>query len=105
MAATGALSMVCIEVQIGPTLTMIWAIMLTAGGVLGAWSTLTKWWVSERAAILLAGHGAAIYGVTVFYNHIVSDGNRISQLMFIVFAIIALGVRFWDIRRLNRKPG
>ena len=93
-----------VEWQIGELLTAIWSGMLTIGGGLGAWATLTRYWVIERMAILLCGHGAAIYGATIFVNHFVEHGNRITQLGFVVAFILALAVRHWDIRYWNRDP-
>lgn len=90
--------------SIGPALTMIWACLLITGGGVGAWSTLTRWWVVERAAIWLAGAGSLIYVAVVVYNHFSTDGNRLPQASFVIAFIVALGIRMWDIRRLNRRP-
>ncbi|MEF3323160.1 hypothetical protein PV375_05640 [Gulosibacter sp. GYB002] len=93
-----------VEWQLGHALTLTWGLMLTAGGGLGAWSTLTRFWVVERMAILLCGHGAAIYGATIVANQIIEDGNRMTQFGFVVAFILALAVRHWDIRYWNRDP-
>lgn len=89
---------------IGPQLALAWSLLLAVGGALGAWSTLTRWWVIERIAIIFAGTGATIYGATVLANHFLEQGNRLPQLMFICAFIMALSIRHWDIRRFNQAP-
>ena len=93
-----------VEDAIGPLLAYLWGGMVAAGGVIGAWATLTRWWVVERVAILLCWHGAAIYLALTLYNHMTSEGNRLPQSAFIAFALVAFAIRFYDIRRFNRRP-
>jgi len=93
-----------VEDAIGPALAYLWGGMVTVGGALGAWSTLTRWWVIERVALLLCWHGAAIYFVLTLHNHFAQAGNRIPQTAFIGFALVAFAIRFYDIRRFNRRP-
>lgn len=93
-----------VEDTIGPVLTYLWGSMVAVGGLLGAWSTLTRWWVIERVAVLLVGHGAAIYLALTLYNHLTTPGNRLPQASFICFALVAFAIRYYDIRRLNKRP-
>lgn len=93
-----------VEDAIGPALAYLWGGMVAAGGSLGAWATLTRWWVIERVAILLCWHGAAIYLALTVYNHMTQLGNRVPQSAFIAFALVAFAIRFYDIRRFNKRP-
>ena len=95
---------VSVEQAVGPFLAYLWGGMVTVGGAVGAWSTLTRWWVAERAAILLCWHGALIYLALTIYNHAAGGGNRLPQAAFIAFALVAFAIRFYDIRRFNKRP-
>lgn len=90
---------------VGETLTYIWGAFLAVGAAVGACTVLTKYWFLERFAIWLTGAGIAVYGILVTTMHVIENGNRLPQLMFIVAGLIFLVVRYIRIKGPSIQPG
>ncbi len=93
-----------IAAEIGPWLTLVWAISLTVGGLVGAASVLQGWNYVERIGVAALLTGTAIYGVVVLTLHFSSGGQRLTQAGFVAFALSMLIWRLWEIRRYLIEP-
>lgn len=90
---------------IGGALTFTWGGFLALGATGGALTVLTRYWWLERASIWLAGTGITVYAILVGSLHLIQDGNRIPQLMFVLTGLIALIIRYRRIRGSVIQPG
>lgn len=90
--------------QMGPVLTVVWAVLLLVGGILGLTGCLPGWYWVERVGIILAGTGALMYLAVVLALHYAEPGSRLVQAGFIVFAVAYLGVRWLRIRGPQIDP-
>ena len=95
---------VSIAHEIGPLLTAIWGSLLLGGGVLGLIGCLPGWWWVERAGVLAAGTGAAIYLVVILSLHASTPGSRLVQAGFVALTLVGLAVRWLRIRGAQLDP-
>jgi len=90
---------------LGSALTYVWATFLVLSGVIGALTTLQGVWWLERAAVLLAVGGAAIYAtVVVTLQAQGAEGNRLPQSGFILVTIIFFATRWLRIHKYSYDP-
>ena len=85
-------------------LTAIWGSLLLGGGVLGLIGCLPGWWWVERAGVLAAGTGAAIYLVVILSLHASTPGSRLVQAGFVALTLVWLAVRWLRIRGAQLDP-
>ena len=79
--------------QMGPTLTVVWAILLIVGGALGLVGCLPGWFWIERVGLILTGTGASMYLAVVLLLHYAEPGSRLVQAGFVTLALASLVVR------------
>lgn len=91
--------------ELGTWGTAVLAATLTAGGVIGSLFVLRRKWFWERIAIWLAGAGVAICFVNTVSLHLSSEGNRLFQACFLLWALISLIDRHIEIVRCEVEPG
>jgi len=93
-----------IEGELGTVLTLIWALFLTFGGVVGAGTVLQGWNYLERLGVGALIVGAVMYGGIVLSLHFIQDGQRLTQWGFVTFCAVILIWRLWDIRGYAIAP-
>ncbi len=75
--------------EVGSVLSLVWGIVLTVGGALGALGCAIRFWWLERAGAFLTIAGLLIYLSTIVHLHVVEEGNRLVQA-FTVFGFMLL---------------
>ena len=90
--------------QMGPTLTIVWAILLMVGGALGLVGCLPGWFWIERVGLILAGTGASMYLAVVLLLHYAEPGSRLVQAGFVILSLDFLVVRWLRIRGPQIDP-
>ena len=90
--------------QMGPTLTVVWAILLIVGGALGLVGCLPGWFWIERVGLILAGTGATMYLAVVLLLHYAEPGSRLVQAGFVLLGIGFLVVRWLQVRGPQIDP-
>ena len=90
--------------QMGPTLTVVWAILLIVGGALGLVGCLPGWFWIERVGLILAGTGATMYLAVVLMLHYAEPGSRLVQAGFVLLGIGSLVVRWLRVRGPQIDP-
>lgn len=93
-----------IEGEIGPVLTMLWALFVVIGGIGGALSVLPGWWWAERLSIVLIWVGSAIYIIVVLNPHMAIEGTDPAQLGWITLGSCLFFVRWLLIRKYTFEP-
>ena len=88
-----------IEGTVGDAAMMLLAAGLTAGGTLGAITSVPGWNWLERGAVLLCGASLGIYAAIVIIMGVLAEtGNRDLQTAVVTFSavmIITRGVYIW----------
>lgn len=79
-------------------MTALMAIIMIVGGTLGLAGCLSGWWWIERMGIIAAGTSTAIYAYTLLALHFGSDGSRLTQLGFVLWAAGSLAARWFRIQ-------
>lgn len=89
-----------IEAAAGDVLMSLIALLITAGGALGAVTVANgRYWV-ERYAVGLAGLGLLGYWLMVAYLAVTASGNRFMQLLALTLALLFVLMRLhWVLRR------
>ena len=89
-----------IENAAGNTLMSLIALLITAGGILGAITVANgRYWI-ERYAVGLAGLGMLGYWLMVAYLAVAATGNRFMQLLALTLALAFVLMRLhWVLRR------
>ena len=83
-----------IEGTVGDAAMMLLAAGLTAGGTLGAITSVPGWNWIERGAVLLCGASLGIYAVIVIIMGILAEtGNRDLQTAVVLFSAIMITTR------------
>lgn len=90
--------------QMGPALTIVWAILLMVGGSLGLVGCLPGWFWVERVGIILASSGAAMYLAVVVMLHYAEPGSRLVQAGFVTLALASLVGRWLRVRGPQIDP-
>ena len=90
--------------QMGPTLTVVWAILLMVGGLAGLVGCLPGWFWIERVGLILAGTGASMYLAVVLLLHYAEPGSRLVQAGFVILSLDFLVVRWLRIRGPQIDP-
>ena len=93
-----------IESELGPALTVTWALLMLVGGVVGLGTILTRWWWVERLGIATIILGLTVYGSVVLTLHFVTPGSRATQLGVIVLAGLLFMLRLAAIREWSYAP-
>lgn len=89
-----------IENAAGNTLMSLIAMLITAGGILGAITVAVgRYWV-ERYAVSMAAIGIFGYWLMVAYLAVAATGNRFMQLLALTLALAFVLMRLhWVLRR------
>lgn len=108
LAAVGAYAVksppTSISGEIGERAMVALAMLLTAGGVIGAVAVLPgKYWL-ERFAVAATAAAGVIYVVIVLALHQMSEGNRLLQAGIIACFLIHQGVRWYRIKDRPFRP-
>ena len=90
--------------QMGPTLTIVWAILLMVGGALGLVGCLPGCFWIERVGLILSGTGASMYLAVVLLLHYAEPGSRLVQAGFVILSLDFLVVRWLHIRGPQIDP-
>ena len=90
--------------QMGPTLTIVWAILLIVGGLAGLVGCLPGWFWIERVGLILTGTGASMYLAVVLMLHYAEPGSRLVQAGFVILSLDFLVVRWLCIRGPQIDP-
>lgn len=90
--------------QMGPTLTVVWAILLMVGGLAGLVGCLPGWFWIERVGLILTGTGASMYLAVVLLLHYAEPGSRLVQAGFVILTLDFLVVRWLRIRGPQIDP-
>ena len=89
-----------IEGEVGDAAMLLLAVMLAAGGLLGAITSTPGWQWLERGAVLLCGASLSIYSVIVMVMGWGPEGgNRDLQQSVILFAVlmtVCRGMHIWN---------
>lgn len=85
-------------------MTTVMAIGMIMGGTLGLVGCLSGWWWIERMGIIAAGTATAIYAYTLLALHFGSDGSRLTQLGFVLWAAGSLAARWFRIQGAQIDP-
>ena len=93
-----------ISSELGPLMSLIWGCLLALGGVLGTLGIVSRFWWLERAGIWSAIAGMSIYLATVTHLQFAEGGSRLTQMGFILLAIIFLLTRLLRIWGLHSDP-
>lgn len=80
--------------ELGPALSVAWAVLFIAGGLLGMVTVLPGWWQWERWGIYFCAAGIGIYGYVIVHLHFTSEGSRLTQLGILAFGLALFAVRF-----------
>jgi hypothetical protein len=78
--------------ELGPVLTIAWALLFIVGALVGLVTVLPGWWKWERWACHISLAGVAIYGFVVLNLHFTSPGSRLTQLGVLYFGGAAVFV-------------
>lgn len=89
---------------LGPTLTVLWAVFLIAGGLAGSGTVLHGVWWLERLALLAIATGLLIYAIVVLTLHPITPAARIPQLGFLLIAGAVYLIRYLAIRHYTFEP-
>lgn len=90
--------------EMGPTLTVIWAVLLLVGGALGLAGCPTGWWWIERAGVILAGTGMTVYLAVVLSLDYSQPGSRLVQAGIVLLAVGLLVTRWLRISGAQVDP-
>ena len=93
-----------ISSELGPVMSLTWGCLLAIGGALGTLGIASRFWWLERAGIWSAIAGMSIYLATVTHLQFASGGSRLTQMGFILLAIIFLLTRLLRIWGLHSDP-
>ena len=93
-----------IDYNVGATLTLVWAVFLLLGGILGVVGCLLGWWWVERAGMISAGTGTVIYLSVVMILHFQGPEPRLVGAGFISLTLFAFVVRWFHIRGAQVDP-
>ena len=89
-----------IEGTVGDVAMTLLAAGLTAGGTLGAITSVPGWNWLERGAVLLCGASLVIYAVIIIIMGVIAEsGNRDLQTAVVLFSaimIVTRGFYIWD---------
>lgn len=94
--------------EIGPVITIIWAVLFIVGGIAGAVTVLPGWWWAERLlAISPVLFGLSIYLIVVVTLHVQnmeSGSSRLTQVGIITLASMPFVIRALVIREYSYEP-
>lgn len=90
--------------ELGPLLTITWAVGFVIGGSVGLCTVLGGWWKVEKLGLWCALGSIGIYAGVVGYLHFTSSGSRVMQLTIIAFGVGLFLVRFLMIRGRDFEP-
>lgn len=93
-----------IEGELGPILSVSWALFWIVGGAAGAATVLPGWWQVERYAVAAAMFGIGIYGLVVIVLHATSEGSRLTQFGVLFTAFLFYVLRLVLIRGHDFEP-
>lgn len=78
--------------ELGPVLTIAWALLFILGAGVGLATVLGGWWKWERWACRISLAGVGIYSFVVASLHFTSPGSRLTQLGVVYFGGAAVFV-------------
>lgn len=93
-----------IEGELGPILSVSWALFWILGGAAGAATVLPGWWQVERYAAAAALFGIGIYGLVVIVLHATEEGSRLTQFGVLTIALLFYVLRLVLIRGHDFEP-
>ncbi len=93
-----------IEGQLGPVLSVSWALFWIGGGLVAALTVLQGWWEVERYGVYASMLGVVIYGCVLIALHVQSPGSRLTQLGVLAVAILFYVLRLVLIRGHDFEP-
>lgn len=93
-----------IEGELGPILSVSWALFWILGGAAGAATVLPGWWQVERYAVAAALFGVGIYGLVVVVLHATEEGSRLTQFGVLITAFLFYVLRLVLIRGHDFEP-
>lgn len=93
-----------LEGAVGSQAMFLLAVLLTAGGGIGAVATLPGWWWLEQVALSAVTSAALIYALIVAALQVESTGNRLLQFSFVVAVLGSQIIRWVKIRRTPYDP-
>lgn len=93
-----------IEGQLGPVLSVSWALFWIAGGIVASLTVLQGWWEAERYGVYASLVGVAIYAAVVIALHLQSPGSRLTQLGVLIVAALFFALRLVLIRGHDFEP-
>lgn len=70
--------------ELGPVMSVAWAVMFIMGGTIGALTIYTDHWQLERLGIKTAGLGLLVYAAVIIALHVSEPGSRLTQLGMII---------------------
>lgn len=92
--------------EIGPILSVSWALLLIVGGTVGIATVYTTWWRLEKIGIALIYGGVFVYGFVIGNLHVWSPpgSSRLTHEAFIIFGALLFAVRWRQIQGLSFAP-
>lgn len=89
---------------VGQPLATIWACFILGGGAIGLATIHTRLWNVERLAIYAIMTGMLMYAVIIIYIQSVGEGNRWTQLGFVIFSALVPALRLSHIWKYDIEP-
>lgn len=89
---------------LGGALTVYWAMLLVAGGVIGMFAAPTGWYIIERFAVLAVGVAVAMYTTAVVSLYLAVGTNVIYQVLIDGALVIVVAGRWVQVRWGVRDP-
>ncbi len=108
-AAGGAVTLLAppaiVESRFGNAFIMIWGVFALIGGLAGMFSCPTGKWLIEKPALVLCGTALALYAGIITTLQITSEVNRLTQLCFVLIALLHFIARYARIKPYSYEPG